>query len=131
VRAASVEANRTPVLSARDQCEALLYRESLGHFIAAAWRQGRRAPDIPEQLAHRAAVRLLDGGRSSPNQRTGSVDLYRTAAAHEVACRQRLLPSAPARLVPFARHQPAAGVTMLVGELLDVAQMRKLHTRPR
>ena len=27
------------MLSARDQCEALLYRESLGHFIAAAWRQ--------------------------------------------------------------------------------------------
>ena len=39
MRAASVEANRTPVLSARDQCEALLYRNSLGHFIAAAWRQ--------------------------------------------------------------------------------------------
>jgi predicted phage terminase large subunit-like protein len=37
-RATSVEAHRLPVLSARDQCEALLYRESLGHFIAAAWR---------------------------------------------------------------------------------------------
>jgi predicted phage terminase large subunit-like protein len=39
VRATSVEANRTPGLSARDQCEASLYRKSLGHFITTAWRQ--------------------------------------------------------------------------------------------
>jgi predicted phage terminase large subunit-like protein len=37
VTATSVEAQRAPALSAREQCEALLYRESLGHFIAAAW----------------------------------------------------------------------------------------------
>ena len=27
-----------PALSPREQCEALLYRESLAHFIPAAWR---------------------------------------------------------------------------------------------
>jgi predicted phage terminase large subunit-like protein len=38
VKTTSVEVREPPALSAREQCEALLYRDSLGHFIPAAWR---------------------------------------------------------------------------------------------
>jgi predicted phage terminase large subunit-like protein len=39
VKASSVQGHRPSTLSVREQCEALLHRESLGHFISAAWHQ--------------------------------------------------------------------------------------------
>jgi hypothetical protein len=38
LRTPSFRARALPMLTAREQCEALLYRQSLGDFIAAGWR---------------------------------------------------------------------------------------------
>ena len=56
VKATAMRSLGTAALSGREQCEALLYRQSLGHFIAAAWRHADTILD--ERLRDRLLTAL-------------------------------------------------------------------------
>ena len=99
----------------------------------ASFHEWFKAEAFAKEVGHELSLaqdQMLLLGRRSANEKLAAFPAGQIAEQLNLIAIKPTL-HAPARLIPIARHQPATGVTMLVGEFLNVAQVCKLHAWPR